>query len=220
MSMSMKWRSITAGIAAILLTLGSGWLQGTMTQRWGFGAAMDDAVATLEQLPLEFGPWQHEQDYELGDSAIELLNCQGYLHRGYRNIETGDLIKLAIMVGPGSKMSIHVPEICFESNNYTLVEQRQEFDVAVNNATHQFWGVTFKMNDVTQRKLRVLYAWSEGDRWLAPRMPRWSVAGAPVLYKLQMSHTLSGAAEVDAKLRDELGRDFLEHVIQSLASRS
>ena len=91
------------------------------------------------------------------------------------------------MVGPGSRMSIHVPEICFEAANYTLVVPRERIQLQRDGHTDSFWSVRFRLNDVSEQPLHVLYAWSRGDAWLAPRLPRWSVAGAPVLYKLQLS---------------------------------
>ena len=148
-----------------------------------------------------------------------MISCQGYIYRGYRNEVTGDSIKLAVMVGPGAKMSVHVPEVCYESNNYTLLEDREIFNVEVNGQTHHFWSVHFRVNEVSQRELRVLYGWTNGGHWQAPRVARWSVAGEPVLYKLQVSHALTGLVHVDEQASQEATRLFMQMVIPLIQAK-
>ena len=114
-----------------------------------------------------------------------MLSCQGYIYRGYRNEVTGDSIKLVVMVGAGAKMSVHVPEVCYESNNYTLLEDREIFNVEVNGQTHHFW----------------------------------SVAGEPVLYKLQVSHALTGLVHVDEQASQEATRLFMQMVIPLIQAK-
>ncbi len=208
---------LAAGLGlALLLTIASGLLHGRMSQRWGFDQRMDEAAARLAGFPSRLGDWQQENSYELSQSAVDLLSCRGYIHRGYRNLETGDYVKLAVMVGPGSKISIHVPEICYESSNFTLLESRGRYDVRMGDVTHAFWGVMFQVNDVSQKKLRVLYGWSDGGAWLAPTMPRWSVAGAPVLYKLQVSYATQDASLADPAASRQRVTEFLGEVVQAL----
>ncbi|MBJ42286.1 MAG: hypothetical protein CMJ80_03160 [Planctomycetaceae bacterium] len=209
----------TLAILASLITLGSGWLHGHITQRWGQSDAMMQAALRLDSLPAQVGPWVFDASYELSDEAVAMLSCQGYIYRGYRNEVTGDSIKLAVMVGPGAKMSVHVPEVCYESNNYTLLEDREIFNVEVNGQTHHFWSVHFRVNEVSQRELRVLYGWTNGGHWQAPRVARWYVAGEPVLYKLQVSHALTGLVHVDEQASQEATRLFMQMVIPLIQAK-
>jgi hypothetical protein len=195
--MILSFRFLAGIVLALLLTTASGLLHGRISQRWGFDQRMHDAGTRLTEFPEQLGNWQYEDDFELSKSAIELLDCQGYIHRGYRHRETGEYVKLAVMVGPGSKMSIHVPEICYEASNFTLIESRRVWQVEANDQQHAFWGVVFKVNDVSQRQLRVLYGWSNGQTWVAPESPRWAVAGEPVLYKLQLAYALQHAGQTE-----------------------
>jgi hypothetical protein len=166
---------------------------------------MERAIQRIDQVPADFGDWQQEETLELSKTTLELLSCRGYLHRSYRHRATGEVVKVAVMVGPGAKMSIHVPEICYEANNFTLLGDRQLVTLAEPEsgrggsgggsaasyaapATDAFWRVTFQLNDVSQQQLEVAYGWSVGEAWSAPRLPRWSLGAAPVLYKLQASH--------------------------------
>ncbi len=207
-------------VLVIGVTVVSGVLHGRMSQRWGEHERMGVAVERLKNVPAEFGPWQMESDLELGKSAIELLSCQGYVHRGYRNRLTGDFVKVAVMVGPGAKMSIHVPEICYESSNFTLLNERELLELKEQPDTPAFWTVAFQMNDVTQQQLQVAYAWSFGDQWLAPRFPRWTLASAPVLYKIQASHIQDRAAGGEDRHRVLQGflADFIPALKSSLAA--
>ncbi len=232
-------------LAAIALTVFSGALHGRMSQRWGAGERMEQAIEKIQRVPADFGNWQQEETLELSKTTLELLSCRGYLHRSYRHRLTGEVVKVAVMVGPGAKMSIHVPEICYEASNFTLLGDRRlvtlaESTVASGSSARDgqgaarevttpssdaFWGVSFQLNDVSQQRLEVAYGWSLGESWSAPTLPRWTVGAAPVLYKLQASHvqdpSLSGAAgsaEHEASVLREFLREFVPVLRESLVS--
>ena len=205
-------------LLACLLTLCSGVLHGRMSRMWGVDEKMDQAADLLDGMPPQFGPWQQEGSYPLGDSAMELLQCRGYLHHGYRNAETGQFLRVAVMVGPGSKISVHVPEICFESTNYTLIQNRRRLDLEHEQGTDSFWTVAFQSNDVSQRRLNVYYGWSANDGWVAPQMPRWSVAGSPILYKLQLTEEVPATGDASGTGAEDFLKRFLPVLNERLAS--
>lgn len=211
-------RRIVAIGLAIGLSIASGWLHGSVSQRWFDEARFEEASQRLAAIPDQFGAWQQTETLKLGKSAMQLLSCRGYIHRTYRHRITGEEIRVAVMVGPGSKMSIHIPEICYEASNFTLLESRQLVQVP-GNSQDAWWGVRFRLNDVTQQELRVVYGWSTGGLWLAPRYPRWSVASAPLLYKLQMS-CVEGIdrAAASAEVPQDTSREFLRAFLPILQS--
>ena len=88
----------------------------------------EHAANALADLPSQFGSWHLESKQGLGDSAMDLLQCRAFINHSYRNADTGQLVTVAVMVGPGAKMSIHVPEICFEAKNYSRNVQKAEID--------------------------------------------------------------------------------------------
>jgi hypothetical protein len=51
---------------------------------------------------------------------------------------------------------------------------------------HQFWKVAFQEKDLSADRIGVWYAWSRGEGWEAPNQPRFSLSGAPFLYKTQI----------------------------------
>lgn len=205
-------------LLAVLLTLGSGLLHGRMSRLWGVEEKMGQAAELLDGMPHQIGEWQREGSFPLGDSAMELLQCRGYLHHGYRNDRTGRFLRVAVMVGPGSKISVHVPEICFESTNYTLTHKRRRVDFEHEQGTDSFWTVTFQSNDVSERRLNVYYGWKADDGWVAPQMPRWSVAGSPVLYKLQLTEELPATGDASVAGAEEFLKLFLPILNRRLAS--
>ncbi len=210
----LRW--VASILLAVGLTLMSGLLHGRMSQRWGMDDRMQAAAERLQLFPEQVGPWHQEATYELGDSAMQLLECQGYIHRGYRHQETGDYLKLAVMVGPGSKMSIHVPEICYEASNFSLLGDRKRMSIESNGEEQSFWSVMFQVNDVSERRVRVLYGWSTGKSWTAPRLPRWSVAGYPILYKLQLSYIAEDAMAQDPEADNEMLANFMREAVAIL----
>lgn len=203
----IKSKISLAVVAAIVLTVVSGAIHGRSAKQSTLNQAYRNTELAFSNLPEQFGGWYLEGEHGLSDSALELLECGAFIHHSYRKRETGQVVNLAVMVGPGAKMSIHVPEICFEARNFRLIQERQLAHVDRDS----FWHVGFQLNDVSERRLNVYYGWKANDGWVAPKMPRWAVAGQPVLYKLQLSEHLSAAGQ------DEGGaRDFLTHFLPLL----
>ncbi|MDG2382739.1 MAG: exosortase-associated EpsI family protein [Pirellulaceae bacterium] len=201
---------------AVLVTVTSGVLDGRMSQQWGADQDFEQSAIALAELPKQFGRWHLEGKQGLGDSAMELLQCRAFIHHSYRNADTGQLVTIAVMVGPGAKMSIHVPEICFEAKNYSLVQDRERIQVDAGSAVeNQLWTVVFQLNDVSEQRINVYYGWKAAGQWVAPTMPRWSVAGNPVLYKLQLSERIT--TSIDGSEGGAL--EFLESFLPVLNER-
>lgn len=206
---------------AIVVTIASGALYGRMNRQWGVAQDFEQASIALSDLPKQFGEWHLEGEHELGDSAMELLQCRAFIHHSYRNADTGQLVNVAVMVGPGAKMSIHVPEICFEAKNYSLIQDRERIQIDTNNnETDEFWSVAFQLNDVSERRLNVYYGWKSDDNWIAPAMPRWAVAGNPVLYKLQLSEQISASNDGSAGGAGEFLKAFLPVLNERLKAKA
>ena len=203
-------KTVVYAIMAVAIIVGSGVLHGHMNQRWGAAEQLELAAKEVNQFPSSFAAWQMTEEQPLSDTAIELLRCEGYFHRTYTHRTTGMTVDATLIVGPGSTMAIHTPEICFSSSNYVLTRDRHVVSVEDGADSHAFWSVDFQTNDAQQQPLRVYYAWSAGDGWHAPEYPRFAFAGKPVLHKLQV--TVKG---VDEREFDENSaghrfiRDFL-----------
>lgn len=209
---------LSLGIAA---TLASGWLHGHLNQRWGVDTQLESAAAKLQTLPKSFGDWHESSNKELSKTAVDMLQCAGYINKIYVNQQTNEQISVVVMVGPGSTMAIHTPEICYSGRNFSMVgEKRQSeiFDATQNK--HEFWLVDFTMNDTQARELRIHYGWSDGDTWQAPNRPRLAFAGKRILYKIQIAEYVTTLQkQLDDRAERFLG-EFLSALHEKIHSAS
>ncbi|MEX2176841.1 MAG: exosortase-associated EpsI family protein [Pirellulaceae bacterium] len=211
----MKTFALTLGIVALLAgTLGAGWFHGQMSNRWGVQPDSDLAAHRLRQpLPDRVGHWRLKREVELEEAALRVLQCPAYISRVYEHEQTGDVISVAVLMGPPGPISVHTPEICYSANDYTLGGERERLDLEDKQGSqHSFWQVNMKSNGADGGKLRVLYGWTTGTQWLAAKHPRYGYGGVPHLYKLQLATASTGQSsdEFDAS------KDFLANFLVPL----
>lgn len=210
-------RTVIAIVALAVLTLLSGILHGRMTNRWGLSDSMSAAARNVEQLPANFGHWRGAGDEPLSDNVVKILECAGYMLRTYVNEATGEQVKAAVLTGPSGTMAVHTPELCYSSRNYTLDGQRTVVEIPrADGAADSFWTVIFRGNDVNAQSLRVYYAWSTGDRWAAAEDPRFSLAGSPAAYKIQVAAMVPPGSEAG---EGDVCRRFLEDFLPEVRKR-
>jgi len=207
----MNRYQLTLGfILLVAVTLLSGWVHGRMTNRWGYPEDTVAAAAKLQGVPTQFGTWQLRSSEELSENTIKMLDCVGYFVREYVNRQTGDSVKAALLLALPEPLTLHTPEVCFSSREYTIAQQRQRVKVHnPNRPDDEFWALTFRSNHLEGDMLRVYYAWSTGDRWSAPEQNRFTFK-QPYLYKIQLAgHMPLGA---DPETADPCW-DFLQDFI-------
>jgi len=168
-------------------TLAAGEIHGRLTGRWGPPTVMVDAAAKLQDIPTELGDWQMEDSSRISEAAVTQLQCAGYINRTYENRKTGQTVSVTLLIGPAAPVSIHTPEICYSSTQFTVLGQRQHVAVRGKGSGEQFWALTLGSRDVHDNTLRVYYAWNDGAGWSAPERPRFSFTGRPYLYKMQLA---------------------------------
>lgn len=174
--------------AAVGMTLAAGAIHGHLTNRWGEPPDLAAAAEKLQGIPDEFGDWQLRESKPLGEGVVRMLQCSGYINRIYANELTGSVVSVAILAGPPGPISVHTPEICYSSRDHTIEESPQRFTVRATEVPgEEFWGMTFRSNDLIGGRLRVCYAWSAGEPWSAPSQPRITFSGKPLLCKMQLA---------------------------------
>lgn len=192
----------SAALAAIAsLTVSSGLLHGYLDGRWGVQPDVRASAAKLPLLPEQCGPWVQVSDGELDPSAQELLRCDGYLLREYWRPETGDRVKVAVLLGPRGPIAVHTPEVCYSSQGTEPVGERVSETIESEGGKDQLWHVQFSSHGSPSPTLDVWYAWSDGGPWQASEHPRFWLAHH--LYKIQLAG--SPAAEGE----ESPCRDFL-----------
>lgn len=196
-------------VLVIGLTILSGVVSGSLTNRWGAPASAKLSIARLTELPDEFGDWQSQLDVPMDREVIELLQCTGHVQRVYRNRETGQQVNAALLLGPAGPISAHTPEVCYSTQDYNRVGAKRWDRIRLaNDVEANVWRMQFHSNSLQGETLSVAYAWNAGQGWLAPDSPRFAFAGQPMLFKLQLS------TRTDADLPAE-GGDACESFLQA-----
>ena len=173
------------------LTILSGILYGRMSNRWGHSFETLSAANKLKEIPRQFGDWRLQSSEDLDEASLTELDPAGYFVRSYGNRKTRDVVGVMLVLGPPGRISVHTPEVCFGSRNYERRSEREQVAIRdAGGADDEFWALDYKMNGVRGGQLRVYYAWSAGDRWLALKDARFWSAGLPYLYKIQLSGLL------------------------------
>jgi hypothetical protein len=208
----MRPSSIILGSALVVgLTLMSGVIHGRMSGRWGPSRALADAGAELESIPRDFGSWRLQSSEELPDNIKDMLECTGYILRTYADPHTGQRVDVTVLAGPSGPMSVHIPEICFTSQNHTTLEPRKHVSVRDSTgAESEFWMLNFRSRDLEPKTLRVYYGWTTDGRWTAPTSPRFTFATSPHLYKIQLAAYLPPG---QAAKSDDPCRKFLHDFV-------
>jgi hypothetical protein len=200
-----------APLIAVAIIVSGGVLYGNYMQRFNRPVELAHAAAQLEQFPREFGRWKAIEGFPIDATALQILECAGYVNRRYLNQDTGRSIQLAIIVGPPGPIAVHAPEICYSSRSYEIRNERKEIPIEAATGRHTFWRVDFTTRDASIDGLRVYYAWTSSGVWNASGSPRFEFAGEPLLFKIQL------ATYVAPYLSDEdrdAGRHFLEDLLQ------
>lgn len=184
------------GLVASLAII-SGWVHGSMSNRWGVQPDEMAAAELLEKTPQQFGAWQTERSFEMEERTLRMLQCSGDVNRLYANPISGAQVNVAVLLGPTGPIGSHTPEICYSSVDYAQQGKRRLVSLEIGDKTHSFWQVMFKRNSVGGESLSVFYAWSSGDEWVAADEPRWQFADRPFLYKIQLASILPPSSTAD-----------------------
>lgn len=210
----MKLVPVLPTVAAILvITFVSGIVQGTLSGRWGPSEDLVAAGEALGSLPHTIADWEMQSESKIEETTVEVLRCTGSVSRIYVNRVNGQLVKMALIVGPPGPISVHKPEICYSSQNYTQQGERQRVHVEAIDGSNEgyFWALTFKPNNLNGVPFRVYYAWSDGGPWQAVENPRVSRSNAKLLYKIQLSGNIAAIPSADNRI--EPCKSFLEALL-------
>jgi Protein of unknown function (DUF3485) len=161
----------------------SGFIQGSWTNRWGASGAVATAVSRLPDVPMSVGDWD-AQSRELTQREITVADLGGYLFRRYVHRKTGAVVTVLLVCGRPGPISVHTPDVCYQGAGYEEISAPDLYSCPTEPGG-QFMVRQFrKRNVATPGQLRILYAWSAGSTWAAPKYPRISFARESVLFKM------------------------------------
>jgi hypothetical protein len=193
------------------------YLYGSWTNRWARSRELEEAVARLNQTPLDSGDWRAE-DQELTPREVERGEIAGHLRRRYRNRRTGEVVSVLLLVGRAGPMSVHTPDVCYRGAGYrqSTPESRAELTLPGTDSVAQFRTADFvKEAPATTSRLRIYWAWNAHGAWEAPDNARTALAGWPAVYKL---YVVRQTVSSNQALEDRVVRDFLGQLLPQLQS--
>lgn len=211
---------IVIALILAVATVAGGAAHGRFSNRWGAQPDLIAAGKQLEEMPEQAGDWTLVPIDPLPPKTLKMLQCTGSLHRKYENKKTGDILTIAVLLGPTGPIAVHTPEICYSARDFSILTPRQRWSPdtlskpTADQPRDEFWDLRLQATDISGTKLRVIYGWTNGPTWQAVSQPRFTYGGSRYLYKLQ----LAGPVPSDDGQRDPCN-DFLKHFLPELQRR-
>jgi hypothetical protein len=171
-----------------------------------------------EAIPEKHGNWRLVREVPFSEDVVNMLQCPAYVNRTYMHQQTGDVVIVTVLVGPPGPIGAHTPEICYGSQNYSILGNRQSIKIVDRQQKeHSLWQVSMEPKNATVAPQTVLYAWSTGESWSAANDPRLNYAGEPYLYKIQIAGPPSAASD-EFKAWEDFLKWFLPDIQAQLIS--
>jgi hypothetical protein len=206
----MRW--IYAGAASLVL-LAAGLVHGFWTDRWASSSAVQEAALRLENISFQIGDWEATPiEVKAGAAGAGVAGC---IQRTYVNRKTNATVVIALVNGRPGPVSIHTPDACYGASGYKVGE-KVAVRLDTNKPPAQFWRAdAVKTKVVEEHRLRIYWAWNDGDSWQAPAdarqaFPRHKVT---VLHKLYVLRDLDASAVAG---KEEPCEQFLEVLLPEL----
>ncbi len=192
---------ITALVLIVVLTILSGYMEGTLRRRWGASNVEKTASARLVQFPKTMGPWRTVREGELDETSFQMLQPSGELVRVLRHGEGGTPVSMTLLVGPPGNIGAHTPEVCVSGIGYQKIGATERVTVSPPNHPElqgTFWVATFRSRGYDRHILREYWAWSTGGAWEAATGARMGYGFYPYLYKVQLGCRLPAGSDPDS----------------------
>ena len=205
-----------AFLTAVATLLGSGALYRNVA---GTSPELDEACARVVAVPYDIGDWKGAP-LDTDDRTFQSAGAQRYWMRTYASDRLKTSLLVILMGGRAGKMSVHTPEICYRGAGFEMADSPAPVDFKSELADElgRFWTAKFSKKAGVTTELKLYWAWNADGLWQAPDSPRWHFRGQPFLYKLYVSHDLTGlagAAAGPAAVQD-FARQFLPEAGRAL----
>jgi hypothetical protein len=203
---------------AMVLLVGSGLLQGYLTERWQVSSELVEATARLDAVPLTVGAWQGVPA-AVDIQMVARAGLEQCWMRHYTSAITGERITVLLMCGRAGPASVHTPEICYGGAGYqiTAAPSRRTVALASGASSAQLWTAQFTRSDTLEPSdLRIYWSWNATGQWQAPEYPRLAFASRPALYKLYVLRNVRPPAHLSEDPVLEFMPGFLAQLNETL----
>jgi Protein of unknown function (DUF3485) len=208
------WR-VGIGLAAAIILLTNGFLEGLCTNRWHRPVELETAISRLKRVPMTIGEWRAQSE-ELDEATLILAGVEGYFCRHYENQPNGKKVTVLLMCGRSGPLSVHTPDACYRGAGYHQDGPIDRWPQKYGNglASAQFSRAKFSKDDATDgTSVRIEWSWGADGKWLAPTAPRATFARLPALYKLYIVQRETPSSE---RSNEEVCKSFLEQLLPAL----
>ena len=216
-------------VIAVLLIVGLTIVEVNMTDRLaGTNVSAEQRAELLDKVPATFGDW-HGDDIPVDPNVRKTAGAIGAVQREYRNVRTGEKVRLWLIVGHAREVSFHTPDICYPSQGFTARAQDNSVYTMVfpDQPKTDFLTNTFlRESSAGQQLERVFWNWynpmdksNEGKVvWEAPTNARWHFGNTRALYKMYFMSSMRDPKETaDESACVRFARDFLPEVNKALS---
>ena len=206
-------------LVSLALVLAMGVVHGIYTDRWGRSAQLEEALAALPRVPMNFGGWVGEEHRAIDPRVMEIGEIQGAVVRRYHNTRTGETVSLLIVCGRGGPISVHTPDVCYEGAGYRQLAPEEPKELTVGQGPSDTFNVArFGKPGVVPMQMEIYWGWSvDGRTWQAPRIPRASLARSRALYKMYITREFApGSPAESAETCEAFLREALPALRQAL----
>jgi Protein of unknown function (DUF3485) len=213
-------------VLGILLIVGLTVVEARMSDRFsGSNFTAERFSELLKNVPMKVGDWVGEDD-KVEDEVRQTAGAVGYVSRTYRNVKSGETVRLWLIVGHSRDICRHTPNVCYVSSGFKVRAENNSLQpISVPGLPPaEFWTNTFLKEDANGRQLvRVFWAWykPESDgvvKWQAPKYPRWAFGNARALFKMYFSDEMRDPNETtDRSPCLRFAQDFLPVVDKALS---
>ena len=208
-------RRVVPLLAALILLLGAGLVQGVWTRRWQKSAALEAAVARVKALPTEFGDWRSEEQ-PVPANELALAGAEAAWVRRFTSPRQPKGILVMLLCGRTNAMCAHQPETCYSGAGFDIAAAPLYYTLHASKGAPlgEFWTGSFvKQDPVDGAQLRIFWSWLADGKWQAPSWPRWFFAGKPYLFKLYVVRDVTVRPE---KLEDDPAVSFMRQLLPIL----
>jgi len=203
-------------LLAPVLLVASGVGHGVSTQRWNTSAAVEQAVARLQNVPAIVGDWEGEVGEEIDSRQAEIGEIRGSLFRTYTHRRTGEHLTILLVCGRPGPIAVHTPDVCYRGRGYVVKGAQVRHQVPAEGSGEPAELVTavfHKTNAAGFDQLRIYWSWYAGGRWQVKDKPRLAFAREPALYKLYVIRSLT---KPDGPVEADVAQDFLKQFLPAM----
>lgn len=185
----------------------------------GANPELDEACARVAQVPYDIGDWKGAP-LDAEERTFQSAGAQRYWMRSYASARLKTSLLVILMGGRAGKMAVHTPEICYRGAGYEMADRPApaDFQSELGEPLGRFWTAKFSKKAGVTTELKLYWGWNADGLWQAPDSPRWRFRGQPFLYKLYVSHDLTGLSGASAGpgVVQDFARQFLPEARRAL----